>query len=375
MKKNHWILGLIVLAALAALFVWARQRIHFDFGVFGAQVARADWSKIGIATGCIYVAYIFRSARWALLLRHIRKVGAFSLVGTQVMGFTAVALIGRVADPVRPYLVAKKTGLPLSNQLAVYIVERLFDAGSIGLIFSIAMIWIPSADVLRAMAHSGMMARLAVHHQEWALFGVRFGGLVLTLLGALFLFTIRLAGGAVAAFFEKGVGLVSKKLGHAVGSKVRAFHSGLDIIRSFSDFAVAVSLSLSMWALIAFTYYEVCKAFVASPQLVAITAPKCVLLMVASGGASVLQLPVLGWFSQIGLVAVVVAAVLGAAPEAATASAAMLLVVTFLAIVPVGLIWAQFEHVSLRKVTAESGEAEAEFEAAHPPGAELGSEN
>jgi hypothetical protein len=37
---------------------------------------------------------------------------------------------------VRPYLVAKKTGLPLSSQMAVYIVERLFDAGSMALIFS-----------------------------------------------------------------------------------------------------------------------------------------------------------------------------------------------------------------------------------------------
>jgi glycosyltransferase 2 family protein len=374
LKKNHWILGLIVLAALAALFVWARHRIHFDFAVFRAQVAQADWKTIGIAVGCIYSNYIFRSARWAMLLRHIRKVPSLSLVGTQVMGFTAVALIGRVADPVRPYLVAKKTSLPLSNQLAVYIVERLFDAGSIGLIFSIAMIWIPASDVLRAMAHSGIVARLAVHHQGWALFVVRFGGLVLTLLGAFFLFSVRLAGGAVAIFFERVVGLVSKRLGHAIGSKVRAFHSGLDIIRSFSDFAVTASLSLSMWVFIALAYFEVCKSFSASPQLAAISAPKCVLLMVASGASSVLQLPVIGWFSQIGLVAVAIAAVLGAAPEAATACAAMLLLVTFLAIVPVGLIWAQFEHVSLRRVTAESEEAE-EFGTANPAGVELGSEN
>jgi glycosyltransferase 2 family protein len=362
LKRNHWILGLILVAALAALFFWARHRIHFDFGVFRTQVAQADWKTIGIAIGCIYLAYIFRSARWAMLLRHIQRVPLFSLVGTQVMGFTAVALIGRVADPVRPYLVSKKTGLPLSNQIAVYVVERLFDAGSMGLIFSIAMIWIPSNDVLRSMAHSGMVARLAVHHPGWALFVVRFGGLVLTVLGASFLFAIRLAGGAVATFFERAFGLVSKKLGHAIASKVRAFHSGLDIIRSFSDFAVTTSLSLCMWALIALTYFEVCRAFTASPPLAAVTAPKCVLLMVASGAASVLQLPVIGWFSQIGLVAVVVAAVLGAAPEAATACAAMLLVVTFLAIVPVGLVWAQFEHVSLRKVTAESEEAEVELD-------------
>ncbi len=47
----------------------------------------------------------------------------------------------------------------------------------------------------------------------------------------------------------------------------------------------------------------------------------------------------------------------GAAPEASTACAATLLVVTFLGIVPIGLIWAHFEHVSLRKITVEGRHA------------------
>jgi glycosyltransferase 2 family protein len=370
LKRNHWILGLIVLAVLVVLVIWGRNRIHFDFGVFRAQIAQADWRWIGAGLGCIYTGYVFRSVRWAMLLRHMKKVSPLSLLGTQVMGFSAVALIGRVADPVRPYLVAKKTGLPLSNQLAVYIVERLFDAGSMGLIFSIAMIWVPTDQIVRATTHSGPLAHLALHHQDWALFIVRFGGLTLTVLGAVFLFAVRLAGGAVAAFFERSVGLFSKKLGLAMGSKIRAFHSGLDIMRSFADFAVAVSLSLLMWILIAGSYFATCRAFAASPELASISVPKCVLLMVASGGASTLQLPVLGWFSQIGLVAVAVSAVVGARPEAATACAAMLLLVTFLAIVPVGLIWAQFEHVSLRKVASESEHVGEEIPApATAPGA------
>jgi hypothetical protein len=50
--------------------------------------------------------------------------------------------------------------------------------------------------------------------------------------------------------------------------------------------------------------------------------------------------------------------VLGASPEAATACAATLLLVTFISIIPLGLIWAQIEHVSLRKVAVESEHAE-----------------
>ena len=66
----------------------------------------------------------------------------------------------------------------------------------------------------------------------------------------------------------------------------------------------------------------------------------------------------LGWFTQIGIVAATLSGLFGASPEAATACAASMLLVTFLGVIPLGLIWAQFEHVSLRKVTQESEVAE-----------------
>jgi glycosyltransferase 2 family protein len=368
-KKSRWILGLVLLLVLAALAIWARSKVHFDFHVFAAQVALADWRKIAFAAGCIYIAFAFRAVRWALLMRHNKKVPLFSLLGTQLMGFTAVALIGRVADPVRPYLVAKKTGEPLSSQIAVYIVERLLDAGSMALIFSIAMFWVPSDQILTATAHSGALAHLAPHHPLLALFVARYGGLVLTLLGTLFLFAVRVAGGTVATFFERGLGLVSKNLAHATANKIRLFHSGLDTMRSKSDFASVAALSITMWAIIAIAYFEICSAFVASPELASVTPPQCVLLMVASGTASIIQLPVLGWFSQIGLVAVALTGIFHANAEAATACAATILVATFLSVVPAGLIWAQVEHVSLRKVTVESEHAEEELVAKEETGA------
>jgi len=361
LKKSQLILGLVVLAAIAALVVWGHNRIHFDFADFRSQLALADWGKIGVATGCIYLGYMFRSVRWALLLRHNKKVPLLSLLGTQVMGFTAVALIGRVADPVRPYLVSKKTGLPLSSQIAVYIVERLFDAGSMALIFSVAVLWVPQPDVAKAAAHLGVLSALAQRFPFMADFVARDGGLVLTLLGALFLVAVRISGGAVATIFERVFGVFSKKLGAAVGDKVRSFRTGLDTMRSFSDFAATTSLSVGMWLLIAFAYLETMRAFTASPELASMTVPKCVLLMVVSGGASIIQLPVIGWFTQIGLVMAALSGFFGVAPEPAMACGATLLLVTFLSVVPVGLIWAQFEHVSLRRVAEESEHASEEL--------------
>ena len=112
-----------------------------------------------------------------------------------------------------------------------------------------------------------------------------------------------------------------------------------------------------MWGLIVLAYFETTTAFVASPQLAGLTLAKCMLLMASSMVASGFQLPIVGVFSQIGLVAAAMSGFFGVAAEPATACAATLLLVTFLGIIPFGLVWARFEHVSLRKVAAESGEA------------------
>ncbi len=346
MKSNRTRIVVILLVLAVAALVWfGRHRIHFDWHVFGQQLRMADWRKIVLALGCIYAGYLVRSVRWVWLVRHKKKLAPLSLLGTQVMGFTAVALIGRVADLVRPYLVSKKTGLPLSSQIAVYIVERLFDAGSMALITCSAILLsprggLPHADIVRKAGY-------------W--------GLALTILGTLFLVVVRLSGNAVPVFFGRVFSVVSRNFGHAVEEKIQAFHSGLDTIRSFSDFGVAAALSLGMWVLIALAYLETMLAFVASPELAAMTPAKSVLMMVWSGGVSVIQLPVLGWFTQIGLVAAAISGLFGAAAEPATGCAATLLLVTFLGIVPVGLIWARFDHVSLKKVTEESEHAGAEL--------------
>ena len=250
MKKKQLLGGLVVLALLIALLIQGRDKIHFDFGAFRTQLAMASWSRIGLALLCIYLGYVLRSIRWAALMRHNKKVGPFTLLGTQVIGFTAIALIGRVADLVRPWLVARKTGEPITNQVAVYIVERLFDFGSMALLFSCVILFSPYGSI----PHPEVVRRAAIL------------GLIGTMAGALFLVAVRLFGKLIAAFLENLFNVFSRTLGHSVGNKIRAFHEGLDTIRSFSDFASATVLSLVMWGLISLSYLLTMLAFTASPE-------------------------------------------------------------------------------------------------------------
>ena len=350
MKKREWIIGLVLLVALASLFSYEQHKHPFNWSMFIEGFQKADWRKVLIGAGCIYFAFVFRAVRWAWLLRHNKKVPLLSLLGTQVMGFTAVALIGRIADLVRPYLVAKKTGLTVGSQIAVYVVERLFDAGSMAILFCGAILFSPSGSL--------------PHQDVFNKFGK--GGLILTIAGGLFLVAIRMSGSAIAGFCETILNPLSRKLAHGMGQKIRAFHSGLDTLRSPADFIITLSLSLVMWVLITGAYLVATSAFLPVEQTGSQMLAQCLVLMAGGGVASIIQLPVIGWFTQIYALKELLEPLFGMPQETALACAATLLVITFLGIAPVGLIWAQFEHINLRTVTLESekaGEAVAEQEA------------
>ncbi len=84
------------------------------------------------------------------------------------------------------------------------------------------------------------------------------------------------------------------------------------------------------------------------------TLARCMVLMAASMVGSVVQLPVMGWFTQIGVTTGVMQKVFNVQFEPALACGTMLLIVTFMCVIPVGLIWARIEHVSLKKISEQS---------------------
>jgi hypothetical protein len=343
-KKSHTklILWAVVAVALVALAIYARHKIQFNWSVFAQQLRQADGKKFAIGIGLIYAAYVLRATRWAVFLKPVKRVSPLSLLGSQVIGFTGVAIFGRLADLVRPYLVARRVGLPIGSQIAVYTVERMFDLGSMALIFSTVLLFSPERNTLP--------------HPE-ALRNAAKGLLLATLALAISAGIIRFLGHRIAKTAEKGIGALSPGLGVNVGNKIRTFSDGLNTLSSFGDFALAFGISLLMWGLIARAYLETIHAFSASPVLSSMTFARCQVLMAASLAASSVQLPIIGWFTSITFMTGTMHTIFGVPLEPALGAAAMLLVVTFMSIIPVGLIWARFEHVSLKKVAAESEEA------------------
>ncbi len=341
LKKNQRAIWIGVVVLLAAAIYAMRDRIHFDWRTFGEQLRLADWKLLIVATALIWLAYVIRSARWAVFLKPTHRVGPFDLLGTQVIGFTGVALLGRPADLVRPYLVAKRVRATLSSQLAIYVVERMFDLAAMALIFSMVLFFAPNRS---SLPHPELLQNLAR------------GGLIGTIALATIAVMIRLRGPQLAVMAERAFS-GSPKIGTAISSKIHAFREGLGTLASIGDVAMALALSLLMWGMISYSYLETARAFTNSPQLASMTLARCMVLMAASMVASSIQLPVIGWFTQIAAVAAAIQQLFGARIESAIACAATLLIVSFLSIVPVGLIWSRFEHVSLKKLTEESENA------------------
>jgi glycosyltransferase 2 family protein len=338
LKNNQWIVYMAGILLLLGLALWVPGHVHFQWSVFREQLQHVVWWRIAAAIALIFAGYGLRAVRWAMLIKPQMKASWTSLLGSQIIGFTAVAIFGRLADLVRPYLVSRRTQLSLSSQIAVYTVERIMDAGAMAVIFSLILLFTPD--------------RASLPHHE-AVRKLVLTGLATLVLGVIVI-RVKAFGEAAARLAEKGFGTFSSKVGAAIGNKIRTFRESLNVIRNFGDFVMIGASSLLMWAMITWAYLETVHAFVLSPQLASMTLGRCLVLMAASMAGSIVQLPVIGWFTQIAATAGAMEKLLGVAFEPALGCGAMLLIVSFMCVIPLGLVWARVEHVSLKKVSEES---------------------
>jgi len=346
MSRGKGIVSAILVAALVVVVVLFRNKIQFDWGMFWQQLRHVRWTHAAVGVALIWATFWMRAVRWAVLLRPTKKIGLFRTAGAQFIGFTAVALFGRLADLTRPYLISKRVELSLSSQVAVYTIERMFDLGAAAIIFSCALAFTPH-DL--------------PHHEVFVRTGVV--SLAGTLFLAVFALVVRAWGGAVANLLRTVLGWLSKPVGESVAAKIVEFRHGLQTLSSLPQLLVTLAISLAMWGMIGRSYVETLHAFVDAPALATISFSQTMLLMGASIGGSLLQLPVIGWFTQIAVTATAMRTFYGAPVESATACGGLLLIVTSLSILPVGFVFAQLERVSLRGAAKES-EAASENPAA-----------
>jgi len=336
----------VLLALIAAFVGWKLRTSHFDWTGFAASWRKADFRLIALALVVIQINYIMRAMRWAVFLRPAyratgaKPVGWWGLIGSQFVGFTGLAIFGRIGELIRPLLVSRRTGLGFSSQIAVVTVERIFDLGAFALIFSLNLLLSPTLKTLP-------------HHDLFHKVGYAIAAFSLVI--AVFVAAVRLAGTAVAAATRRLVGLVSKPAGESVAGKLLAFRDGLNVIDNFTDFALAAALSIGLWLTIALTYLLVVKAF---PSPVHdLTVAHTILLLGFSVVGSIVQLPGVGGGAQ-ALTIGALTQLFGIPSELAVSAGLMIWLIGTESVIPFGLIFAKIEGISIRQVAHGSETAE-----------------
>jgi glycosyltransferase 2 family protein len=133
--KKKVIAGLLLSTLLVYLSV---RGIHFQ-GVANAFQAVRYGYLIPVLVLLLFMQAL-RSYRWGLILRPMEKVGQLSLFSVTSVGFLAIiAIPARLGELARPYLITKKSRIPLSSALGTIFAERVLDCLTVLLIAALAI--------------------------------------------------------------------------------------------------------------------------------------------------------------------------------------------------------------------------------------------
>jgi glycosyltransferase 2 family protein len=326
LKKSLWLIAaLIVIAALLYHERNAALLAGFSWQKLGAALANVNYSLLALALGTIFISYAVRATRWARFSRYMGKARFRNVYSATIQGFTAIFLLGRAGEPVRPLLIARKDRLPVGDSLGVYVLERIFDAAASVVMAACGLLLLRGSSAAGAGPQSSALlrdARLA----GWALFG----GLVV-LIALLIYFRFR--GAKVLRSRLQGW---KKRAGWRarIATLAEGFSEGLQAIRSFGDLFAAVSYTAIHWVVVALVYFWVIRSFGARGGSLAFGGAVLVLAFTMVG--SVVQLPTVGGGMQLSSF-LVLSVIFGVEKEAAAAMAIMVWIVTFAAVTIVGL--------------------------------------
>jgi uncharacterized protein (TIRG00374 family) len=335
-KKRVLVTTVIVLVLVALAYLQFRTWRNFNWQVFFEQTREANLWRIASGVAIIYCGYFLRALRWEVMLRPVKKVSWMRLVSPMFIGFTALAILGRPGELIRPYLIARKEGLPVSSQMAVWTVERIFDMGCFAILVALDLIFAPSLQQLPYFVE------------------FRRAGFVLisfiVALGVIAFFIWR-NGLGIAAWIERTLSPISTKLAKSIAEKVMTFGKGLHTIHDLKSFFELIVLSLGLWLSIAFAYLQVTRAYPEPLRHMGLA--QIVLLMGFSIVGSIAQLPVVGGGSQL-MTITALARVFQVPQELAVSCGVLLWLVTFVSSSPIGLLIARSEHVNLVKLSEEA---------------------
>jgi uncharacterized protein (TIRG00374 family) len=238
--------ALVSLLAIA-LLGWFLRDANFHDVWRHVRTARVELLVLAL----VFVAATFwiRAFRWQLLLAPIGATRFRTVFRAGVIGFAALSILpARVGDLLRPYLVAKRDGLPFSAAFATIVMERVLDLIAVLALmalyvwgFADTSTWKPNLlALIKISAAVGGLIALALLVMAWVLAShpERVGALVHS--------TDR---------------ILPRRIARRLGELARTFSSGFAVAREPRGFMLALLWSFPLWVVIAAETWAVTRAF------------------------------------------------------------------------------------------------------------------
>jgi len=228
---------LIFLLTLGLLAFFLRNA---DMAAVWSETRRARPMLLLAALVVTGLTYALRALRWQYLLAPLGHTHFAVAFRTTVIGFAATFLLpARAGEVLRPYLLARREGLPATAAFATIILERLLDLVTVLALFAVFVFTVDPAALSADPAKLGR---------------VKVGGLLA-------------AGGAAAALLVAFVAaghperlgrwalsverVLPARLARAVAKFVESFTLGLGVMRQPRRLFVSLVLSVPLWLSIA----------------------------------------------------------------------------------------------------------------------------
>jgi uncharacterized membrane protein YbhN (UPF0104 family) len=342
-NRPKWTRKLLFIALLAvvllALLLYRLRGTPFQWQLFLTTFYRINWIWLAASIFLMLLTYVGRALRWEVMLRPLgRNLSIRTMIYDTAIGFTAVVLLGRPGELVRPYLISVSAGVPFSSQMAAWLLERILDLLVVLLLFGYGLAHIP--------AH-GPTHNLALGPGLHWILGA--GGYLVGFISAacvLFLILFRNFSDAMRRRLLSGLTFLPAKHYERAEHMLAAFSQGMESTRDPVFLSLLLAYTAIEWLIIVGSYYTLFRSFPATSHF-EITDVVIFFGFVAFG--SIVQIPGIGGGIQVASI-VVLTEIYGLPLEAATGLAIFIWIITFVVIVPFGLLCAFHQGINWSKL-------------------------
>jgi uncharacterized protein (TIRG00374 family) len=239
-----------VLCLLASLLLWWFGR-NLNWTEVRQSVSNSDPYLLAAAILIISSVYLFRAFRWGALLKPLSAARLSDLFAATTIGFSAVFLVGRAGEFIRPVVLSMRDPrVRPSASLVTIVVERIYDLTAVALMFAINLLWFRPPFALDI---SFDQVRLA-----------GFGLLVVTLLGIAFLTWFRTRSATVIDLFQRLFArwhFIPRRLANLVLRILEQLAQALRVLVNLAELAETIGWTALLWFAIVAANLLVMRAF------------------------------------------------------------------------------------------------------------------